>query len=304
MNSSLHVLVLGSEGFIGSHAVKYFLSKNYKVTGADLLPATSLPVSYFSLVDEKNSYRSIFSNHQFDVCINAAGSGNVGLSMIKPLFDFESNTLQVLQVLDAIRLFQPACKFILISSAAVYGNPLSLPVNEDHQVQPLSPYGWHKCMAENICREFTQLYHIGTAITRPFSVYGSGLRKQLFWDMYQKYKSCNGTIELWGTGNESRDFIYISDLCYCFDVIINQSPFQADVYNIASGIETTVKQAATLLFKELDSNVSIGFNKKINEGNPLNWKADISAIQKLGFQSSIIFEEGIKKLSEWLRNQN
>jgi len=82
--------------------------------------------------------------------------------------------------------FNNKCKYLHISSAAVYGNPKQLPVKETDNCQPLSPYGWHKWMSELICQEYFRLYNIRSLIVRPFSVYGPGLRKQLFWDLYGK----------------------------------------------------------------------------------------------------------------------
>jgi UDP-glucose 4-epimerase len=297
----LKILVLGSEGFIGSHLVEYF-RRQHEVSGAGLVPEPSQPYRYFQVTAANPDWLSIFQSQAFDVCINAAGSASVPYSMQHPGIDFEYNVLHTKQVLETIRLHSPACRYLHISSAAVYGSPRSLPVKEDHHIQPLSPYGWHKYMAENLCREYTYIYNVPTAMVRPFSVFGPGLRKQLFWDLYQKSKSGNKKIELWGTGNESRDFIYISDLCLSFDLIIQHSSFQAGIYNIASGVETTVKEAAGLLFAELDKSIEITFNNHVREGDPLNWKADISGITRYGFAPKMSFAQGIKNLGQWLRS--
>ena len=93
------------------------------------------------------------------------------------------NVSNVFKQLDAIRKFQPGCKYINLSSAAVYGNPESLPISEDHHLDPISPYGNHKKMAEEVCADFYTNYRIPTCSLRIFSAYGAGLQKQLFWDL-------------------------------------------------------------------------------------------------------------------------
>ncbi len=299
----MKILVIGSEGFIGSHLIEYF-SKEHTVAGAAHEAVASRTYRFFNLTVSQPDWAGIFQADQFDFCINAAGSANVPYSMTHPLYDFEHNVLHTIQLLEAIRLYQPACKYLHISSAAVYGSPQSLPIKETHHVQPLSPYGWHKYSAENICREYHFIHKVNTAITRPFSVFGPRLRKQLFWDLYLKHKTGKSAIDLWGTGRESRDFIYISDLCYSFELIMQQSPFDADVYNIASGVETTVEEAATALYSELGGDVLLNFNQHVREGDPINWRADISAIQHFGFTPKVTFPEGIKKLSQWLKSLN
>ena len=195
------VIILGSEGFIGSHLVKHFLASGYQVAGCDLYEGISRGYAYFKVSRLSPEWEDVFSRETYDCCINAAGSGNVPYSMSHPFIDFEANTLDTIRVLEAIRRYIPTCRYLHLSSAAVYGNPGVLPVSEDASKHPLSPYGWHKWMAEQICREYHTVYHIAAAAVRPFSVYGPGLRKQLFWDIFQKLKADPATIEMWGTGS-------------------------------------------------------------------------------------------------------
>lgn len=295
----MQLFIIGSQGFIGSSCRAYFEKKGYQIVCYDRpLPGTTTGSNYYSAAT--NTLDSILTAHQFDICINAAGSGDVGYSVENPLADFESNSIFTFKILDAIRRFQPGCKYLHISSAAVYGNPLSIPIQEDSRLLPISPYGWHKLLAENICKEFINLYAIPIVIVRPFSVYGPGLRKQLFWDWYIKTKQANGKIELWGSGNESRDFIYIDDLCLCFHHIISKADFQLNIFNVASGIESSIQEAASLYFSACGKEFC--FSKKNKEGAPVNWKADITSIKEMGFQPTIDLEKGISNLIEWQRS--
>lgn len=302
----MKILILGSEGFIGKHLITYFIQAGQIVYGCDLFESPSQKYRYTKVSRLSPELSELLTSAAFDVCINVAGSGNVPFSMEHPFIDFESNSLDVIRILDGIRLHQPQCRYIQLSSAAVYGNPVDLPVKETTALSPLSPYGWHKLIAENLCKEYKIVYGVSSVIVRPFSVYGEGLKKQLFWDLYQKYKNSkkNETISLLGSGNETRDYIYIEDLVKAISIIIQRARFESEVYNIASGIETSIAEAASCLIKYVDPQAKLSFSNEIRKGDPINWKADITALQNLGFTPSVDLNTGLYNLSKWLKNQN
>lgn len=270
--------------------------------GADLYETSFKPYQYVKVSRLSPDLNDLFSFAHFDVCVNAAGSGNVSYSMSHPFADFEANSLDTIRILEIIRKVQPTCKYLHISSAAVYGNPEKLPICETDAAKPLSPYGWHKLLAEYLCREYSQIYGLKTAIIRPFSVYGPGLKKQLFWDLYQKTIVADDYIELWGLGTESRDFVYITDVIRCLELIANYGNMSGEVYNIASGTETTIREVATEFCKVIKPQIAVTFNSKIRQGDPLNWKADISKIESLGFKPQVDISLGISKIAEWFKS--
>lgn len=300
----MNILILGSEGFIGKHCVQYFIAQNYSVYGTDLFEQpTNWGYNYIKASRLSPNWDQIFNNQDFNLIINCSGSGNVPYSMTHPLSDFEANTLDTIRILDSIRQFQPKAKYLHLSSAAVYGNPSILPIKETNELSPLSPYGWHKLMSEQICTEYSNLFGLKIAIVRPFSVYGPGLKKQLFWDLFHKTRnSPEKLLELHGTGQESRDFIFIKDLITAFDCILKRGNFDSEVYNLASGKETTIQEAVNEFFSLLKIESGFYFNQKVRPGDPLNWKADIQNIQSLGFEPKYNLQVGLKELTDWLNN--
>lgn len=301
----MRILIIGCEGFIGSNFTRFFCHKGYEVSGADIIEQSGVTkYTYFKVSRLTAELDELLSQKKFDACINAAGSGNVPYSVSHPVIDFESNSLDVIKILDTLRKYQRECKYLHISSAAVYGNPVRLPIGETDYLNPISPYGFHKLISEQICKEYYLLFGIKIAIIRPFSVYGVGLRKQLLWDVCQKiYQSTNKSIALYGTGMESRDFIYIDDLVASIDVIINKSPFQNDIYNAASGTETTIAEIANEIEKGIPG-AQISFSGIAREGDPINWCADVEKISRLGFKQTITMKEGIQKYLDWFKVNN
>lgn len=115
---------------------------------------------------------------------------------------------------------------------------------------------------------------------RIFSAYGSGLRKQLLWDIYQKYLN-TGRIDLFGTGNETRDFIHISDILRALELILAyQGP--EEIFNVANGEEVSIRELAEIYAAQLGEKTDIvRFNGETKVGDPQNWRADISLLKKL-----------------------
>ena len=293
----MKILIIGSKGFIGAHCVAYF-SEAHEVWQCDVV-SDYVSQNYYTVDATNANFTDIFEKHIFDVCINCSGAASVPDSIKNPQRDFALNVLNVYKQLDAIRKYNSKCKYINFSSAAVYGNPKSLPIKEDAIANPISPYGYHKKMAEDVCEVFYKNYNIPTCSLRVFSAYGPGLQKQLFWDLNKKASNSN-IVDLFGTGKESRDFIYITDLLKAVNLVILKSKFNAEIINVASGKELYIKDVVSVFYSLINGEVNFNFLGQKREGDPSNWKADISKIEGYGFKSEFSIEEGLKEYVKWL----
>lgn len=293
----MKILIIGSNGFIGSHCVDYFTAKGWDVFQADV--TTSSSKNYYTIEAQNADFSAPFQAHQFAVCINASGSAHVGFSFANPSKDFELNVVNVQKILVAIRDFNSQCKFINFSSAAVYGNPQFLPISENSVCKPLSPYGFHKLQSELLLTEYHKFFGLNTCSLRVFSAYGPRLKKQLFWDLYQK-ALCSEAISLFGTGNETRDFIYIDDLMQIMDLVIQNSSFQGSIYNVGSQQEITISEAAQIFTNEFSPEKQIVFTGAVKVGDPNNWLANMEKLKKYGFTPQYNLSLGLKKYAEWL----
>lgn len=295
----MKILIVGSKGFIGSHCFDYF-SKKHDVWGCDVVLDYNSK-RYIPIDSVDSDFLEIFKDHKFDVCINCSGAANVPFSLDKPFNDFKLNTLNVFKMLEAIRIYAPDCKFITMSSAAVYGNPKSLPILEEDAGDPISPYGCHKMMAEMICKEYSKHWGIKTCCLRIFSAYGPRLRKQLFWDLYHKIEN-ESHPTLWGTGNESRDFIFISDIVNIIELAIENSTFDGQMVNVANGKQITIREVAECVKRIIGTDKEIEFNNKTREGDPLNWEADCTVINSWGYTSGVDLYQGVFEYIKWIKD--
>ncbi len=146
------VLITGVAGFIGRYVARYFSKQEWNVVGTDNSPPENAPLSdlssYLRLQLPNSEFSLLLRVHNPDALIHCAGSASVTSSVYDPAADFYSNTLLVFDILDSLRIHASTCKFIFLSSAAVYGNPSKLPIDEAHPVAPISPYGFHKLQSE------------------------------------------------------------------------------------------------------------------------------------------------------------
>ncbi len=156
-------------------------------------------------------------------------------------------------------------------------------------------------MSEQIVREFETIYGIPHIILRIFSCYGVGLKKQLLWDVCQKIGS--NDLKLHGTGEETRDFIHATDVARLIALCIEMNIKNATM-NVASGEQTTVRRIATLLLKNMNSDLKLQFSGLTRPGDPLHWEADISRLNDMGFKHTIRLEEGVREYAEWVQSAN
>ena len=292
-------LIIGSKGFIGTHLVRKLNEQGMNVWGADVVVDYEADDSYF-LIDASNAdFRPLFESQSFDVCINCSGAANVPESLRVPLRDFNLNAVNVFKLLESIRVLQPSCRFVNLSSAAVYGNPRQLPISEDSPTDPISPYGVHKKASEAFCEEFYRFFKLKTCSLRIFSAYGDGLKKQLFWDLYRKARS-QEKVTLFGTGEESRDFIFVEDLVNAILVVAQNSSYEADVVNVANGEQVFLKDCVSIFFEKFDASIEYAFSGEGRSGDPDNWVADISRLKDLGYEQSFSLEQGLDRYCKWI----
>ncbi len=294
------LLIIGAEGFIGSHLLQHCINEGkYECWGSDVV--ANYGEKNYRQIDATNSdFNDLFAEQQFTACINCSGAASVPDSLAYPLRDYNLNTVNVFKILEAIRRNSPTCKFLNLSSAAVYGNPAHLPIKETDAVQPLSPYGYHKRQAEVICEEYHRLFGAHTSSVRIFSAFGPGLRKQLLWDIWKKINA-SSHVRLFGTGSETRDFIYITDLVAALLLVLENARYTGEVYNVANGEEVSIGAVANLFTTHYPQAI-ISFSGEERKGDPACWKADITLLKNMGYHQQVTMEKGIANYVSWIRD--
>lgn len=299
-------LICGAAGFIGSHAAAMFRLQGWRVVGAgrssqgltrngphdEVFSAGDFndPVYVNTLMNDAKPSRVVF----------VAGPANVQQSFIDPVLDFHNQMLPLINVLDAARKLPKPPGVLLVSSAAVYGNPEAVPVAESMQLSPISPYGFHKLQQEMLLDEYSRIFGLPTCKARVFSTYGTGLRHLAVWDITQRALKAEYVLQ--GSGEESRDYLHVSDLARAFETICKSSAFEGEAINVASGVELEISKLAALIYRELGFSEIPNFAGSELSGSPRRWQADTRKLAALGFLPQMPIEQGISETVNWIRN--
>jgi UDP-glucose 4-epimerase len=296
------VLVTGVAGFLGSYVAREFAENGWHVIGIDRVPATQFRgdarIAYECLPLPSARLANVLQRALPETCVHCAGSAWVGASLSDPETDFQQGPVLTFALLDALRRYAPRCRVLFLSSAAVYGDPPKLPVTEMHPIAPLSPYGYHKRQSELLCEEFARIYGLPTASVRIFSAYGPGLRRQVVWDICERVLT-SGALSMRGTGRESRDFIHAADISRALLLLAARAAGEGEIYNLATGVETTIAELAAALIAELRLKVEARFDGQVTPGDPLNWRADVSRLSAFGFAPQTALADGLSAVAAW-----
>ncbi len=295
------VLVTGARGFLGFEVAKHFASLGYYVDGMghgnwDSDDYSELGIRSWVTCDISLD-TLIECGGTPDIIIHCAGSGSVPFSMSNPFEDFSRTVLSTLAVLEFVKSHSPKSTIVYPSSAAVYGEAQSLPINECDSLLPISPYGFHKLTAENLCKSYATNFGVSVAIIRFFSLYGEGLRKQLFWDACIKAKVGDYTYS--GSGMEIRDWIHIEDAVRLIEKVINHASPVCPVVNGGSGKGLHVKNLIQKIYDNLLPDTTLRFIGKVRLGDPLGFEADIKKSENYGWKPEINIQIGVKRYVTW-----
>jgi UDP-glucose 4-epimerase len=222
-------------------------------------------------------------------------------SVEDPAWDFEGNPLPTFLLLDACRR-RGIDRVVFASSGATLGEAPP-PVNEEVLPRPLSPYGAGKLAGEAYCQAFAASHGMQTAALRFSNVYGPfSLRKEgNAIPNFIRRSLSNEPMVIYGDGMQTRDFIYVEDLCDCIHRAATADGIGGEVFQVAIGAETAILDLAELVKKVTRAESEISFEPKRAGEIYKSW-ADISKARRvLGFDPQIDLEEGITRTVDWYR---
>jgi len=294
--------VTGGAGFIGHNVAMYLKERGYDVLVYDNLEraapnAINMLNDYGITVikgDVRDTYTLSNALTNTDTVIHAAAYVDVNESLTKPVEYINNNTVGTAAV--ANECLKHGIPMIMLSSAAVYGNPTKLPIPEDHPINPLSPYGLSKALSETITK-FLGNKGLKYIILRPFNVYGprqgnnyAGVIKRFI----ERAKQGLPPI-IHGDGTQTRDFIHILDVARFIELILNEETW-GETLNVGTGTPTRIIDLAKLII----SLYNIKEEPIFTEPRPSDIKhsyADITKAKTLiKFQPKINLKEGLKTL--------
>jgi UDP-glucose 4-epimerase len=299
---SCKVLVTGGAGFIGSNLVDKLSIENSVIVLDDLstgslsnLEESKNRITFVKgSVLDKALLKSLVNKVQY-VFHLAACVGNLK-SIEDPLFDMEVNVRGTLNVLQAC--IQSGIKrMVYSSSASVFGEARYLPIDEEHPLDPESPYGVSKLAAERYCIAFQKVYGLPTVALRYFNVYGPRQGGSAYPNViavfFRKIKE-GESLTVFGDGTQTRDFVFVGDIVRANIMAATHPAAIGQVFNIASGRENSVNHLVDLIPKITGHSGDV-VHAEPRVGEVLRSLASIAKVQKtLGYEPATDLEKGLR----------
>lgn len=301
----MKVLILGGNGFIGTNLAACLKSEDYEVYSFDYMePRVKLQgVKYIqgNFFDNK-ILKKIVKN--MDVIFHAISTINPGNSNEKYMDGYTKDFIQTIKLCQLVE--KEGSKLIFLSSGGtVYGNPKLFPISEDVVPHPINHYGNVKLCIENMMLTFAYQNKIRVTITRISNPYGPGqdyTKGVGFVDAALKCALDNNTLEIWGDGNNIRDYIYIDDVCKMLISLIHDVNWESDIVNISSGVGTSINEIIDIIRMN-------GMTLDVVYRKPRSIDADKIVLDNFKIQSIykknlISIEQGINKYSTYIKEMH
>lgn len=303
----MKALVTGCAGFIGSHLTEKLLEQDYEVIGIDCF------TNYYSNDLKKLNISNTLKNDNFtlikkdivnlkefpevDYVFHLAGQPGVRKSWGKTFETYIKNNIDVTQKLLEFYKDTNIKKFVYSSSSSVYGD-VELPMSEESVLKPISPYGVTKLAAEHLCYLYWKNYSLPTVSLRYFTVYGPRQRPDMAINKFIKAINEGNEIIIYGDGEQTRDFTFISDVVNA-NILSANSDIAGEMFNIGGGSNISINDLIHQIEIITDKKAIIKYDstQKGDVQDTLSHKSKSESL--LGWKSEINIEKGLKIYIDW-----
>lgn len=304
-------LVTGVAGFIGSHLAQNLLREGQNVIGIDSFSSyysKSRKLANLAPLTTNDSFRFVEADisqvdlssilEGVDYVFHLAAQAGVRPSWGESFDTYVNNNIIATQrLLEAVKRKSSLQKFIFASSSSIYGDSERLPTPESTIPSPLSPYGATKLAVESMCHVYYKNFGVPTVGLRYFTVYGPRQRPDMAFNAFIRGIIEGSPIEIYGDGNQSRDFTFVEDTVRATILAINGKP--GSVFNVGTGMPNSINDVIQTIETIIGKNASTIFRGKAL-GDATKTCADVSKIKsELGFHAETPLKEGLRKQIAW-----
>jgi dTDP-glucose 4,6-dehydratase len=312
------ILVTGGAGFIGSNFARYLYNKysDYRIIVVDALTYAGSVANLPQGAQQSERYEFWYGDvrngelmdtliSRSDVVVHMAAESHVTRSIFDNRLFFETDVLGTQTVANAVTKFRDKVeRFIHLSTSEVYGSALTETMEEDHPLNPQSPYASAKCGADRLVYSYWATYQIPAVIVRPFNNYGPYQHLEKVVPRFITSCILNEPLRVHGDGSAARDFLHVEDHCDALDRLLHvpRELVVGEVINLGTGRHLTVLEIAKAVQERMKTHPPIEFIGD-RPGQVFRHTCGSSKAEKLlDWRSQISFEDGLDGTIEWYGN--
>lgn len=303
----MKTLVTGGAGFIGSHVVERLLQAGHQVVVVDngtsgYFESISSHVRCYELNIASDEMRILFERERPEAVFHLAAQSDVQCSIHQPIVDANTNIIGSIRLMEMCGQYGVR-KFIYSSSAAIYGEPQHLPIQEQHPIMPLSPYGLSKYVPEQYLRVLAEQYGYQYVILRYANVYGARQMSKgeggvisIFTDRAAR----NQAVTIYGDGSQTRDFIYVDDVAGA-----NIAALETDdnlILNISTSQPTSIHELYRLI-QRMCNGQEPRFAPKRSGDIDHSYLCNTEAMQRLNWRPQVSLLAGLERTLQYTQEK-
>lgn len=304
-SKKLNILVTGGAGFQGTHLVEKLHELGHEVTVLNTLTQDALANQHYikdkaflvwgSVTDPEVIEKAMRGK---DVVFHLGARINVDESILDPWSTIDVNVRGTFNALEAAR--KTGARVIHTSTCEVYGKPEILPISETTELRPHSPYASSKAAADRIAFSYFLTYRVPVTILRPFNLYGERQKEGKFGaviPIFVTQAMRGGPIKVFGTGNQTRDYMHVSDMVRAYALVLAHPELEGEVINFGTGIMTSIKDIAEYIAGKFNTKVEYIHSRP---GEATHLIADCAKAKNLfGWKPGVGIYEGLDRYIAW-----
>ena len=305
--NDLNVLVTGADGFIPSFVCDRLVELGANVTALIRRNSSNEIKSIPHLIDKlKIRWGDITDlsllleeTKEIDVIYHLGAMSHVQYSLYNPVETYQTNTLGTMNVLEASRI-NNVKRVVHAGSAEVYGKPETVPIEENHPLEPRSPYAAGKVASDRLMFAYYCTYGLPVVMPRFFGIYGprQSIEKAIpkfILQIHNKKSPC-----VYGDGKQSRDYMFVTDAADAYTRLGLADNVIGQAMNIGTGIETDIATLARLIIKIMEAKIEPNFTGKINPGEAGRLVCNPSkGMKMLNWKPTVSLEDGLKQTVDY-----
>jgi len=310
------LLITGGAGFIGSNFVRYIYNKYpvYKIIVLDALTyaasVNNLPENSFNSERFEFWYGNVLNAdlvdslvRRSDIVLHFAAESHVTRSIFDNRHFFETDVIGTQVVANSVLDYRDQIElFVHISTSEVYGTAMSKLMDEDHPLNPMSPYAAAKCGADRLVYSYWKTYQIPAVIVRPFNNFGPYQHLEKVVPRFITSCILGEPLTVHGDGSARRDFLFVQDHCKALDRLLHMERDRVigEIFNLGMGRDVSVYEIAKAVKAAMHNSKSPIEFKGDRPGQVFRHACDASkAMATLDWRPSINFEDGMRETIAW-----